>query len=45
MKELVDQLKSAISAAKPNDRSEKDRLFAILITETEKLSALVNAWT
>lgn len=45
MKELVSQLKTAIVAAKPNDRSEKDRLFAILITETEKLAALIDAWT
>lgn len=44
MKDLIAQLKLAIATAKPNDRSEKDRQYAILITETEKLAALIDAW-
>lgn len=36
MNELIDE----ISAIKPNDRSERDRKFAIVITEAEKLRAI-----
>ena len=37
---LVDTLKNC----KPDDRSDLDRRYAILITDAEKLQALVRAW-
>lgn len=43
IEKLQETLAQAI-AEKPNDRSEKDRKYAILITETEKLIALYQAW-
>lgn len=32
--------RKAIQAAKPNDRSDRDRVYAILITDLEKVQAL-----
>lgn len=40
----VAELREMLTAAKPNDRSEKDRRIAILLTDLEKLEALVIAW-
>ena len=34
----------AMREAKPNDRSELDRCYAVLITDMEKLITLYGAW-
>lgn len=44
MIEKLQQALADLQTAKPNDRSEQDRRYAILITETEKLIALYTAW-
>lgn len=44
MQKHIDDLRAALNAAKPNDRSEDDRRIAILLTELEKLEALGHAW-
>lgn len=35
---------AALRAAKPNDRSEKDRYYAIVITEVEKAFAVFSTF-
>lgn len=40
----IDALRDALDEAKPNDRSEKDRLVAILLTDLQKLEACCHAW-
>lgn len=40
IKQAIDEL----IAAKPNDRSEKDRRYAITITEIEKVLAYYQYW-
>ena len=43
MNEIEDEFVAFVNAlknAKPNDRSEKDRYFAIVITEVEKAFAV-----
>ena len=38
--ELLDQLLGTLKEAKPNDRSDQDRYFAIVITDVEKARAV-----
>ena len=42
--ELIDAVVAELQKEKPNDRSVRARLFAIMITEAEKLQALYYAW-
>lgn len=37
---LFEQLLTALKETKPNDRSEQDRYFAIVITDVEKARAV-----
>lgn len=45
MLEKLNELLAGLQAEKPNDHSEKDRYYSILITDTEKLIALYRAWS
>jgi hypothetical protein len=48
MVNTLDSLNDALAglkAEKPNDRSDKDRYFSILITDLEKVIALYKAWS
>ena len=38
--DLFDQLLATLKEAKPNDRSDQDRYFAIVITDVEKARAV-----
>lgn len=40
----IKELRDLLDGAKPGDRSEQDRRVAILLTDLEKLEALVIAW-
>ena len=42
--ELFEQLLAALKESKPNDRSEQDRYFAIVITDVEKARAVYLAY-
>ncbi len=39
LQDRIMDLKMAAIAAKPNDRTEKDRAYAVLLTDIEKLQA------
>ena len=41
---LFAQMKEALKAEKPNDRSDRDRYYAILNTELEKAYALYEVY-
>lgn len=40
LQEKIEALRDEFVSAKPNDRSDPDRIYAILITDLEKLAAL-----
>lgn len=42
--EKVEELRVLLNEAKPGDRSEADRRIAILLTDLEKIEALIVAW-
>lgn len=40
LQEKIEALRQEFIAAKPNDRTDADRIYAILITDLEKAAAL-----
>jgi hypothetical protein len=44
IEKLFEQLKVAVYAEKPNDRSDRDRYYAILNTELEKAFAIYEVY-
>jgi hypothetical protein len=40
----VEELRALLNEAKPGDRSNADRRIAILLTDLEKIEALIIAW-
>lgn len=44
IEEMLTTAHESMQVMKPNDRSEKDRLWAILLTDLQKLKTLYRSW-
>jgi hypothetical protein len=44
LSEMLEQFIGYVRDVKPNDRSEKDRKFAVALTDLEKVSAYIKTY-
>lgn len=42
--QCIEELRKSLESLKPNDRSSRDRKFAIAITSLDKLEAFIMYW-